>query len=776
MSSIVLCQRPRRSARTLVAIGATIAAGIGFAVVPQAPAHAAGEAVNIWLTTTNDSGGRNVTRGLQQQTATSFASSSANAGQTITIDENTKYQTFVGAGASMTDTAGYLLGSSGALSTTTRNDVMTKLFSPTSGIGLDWLRNPMGASDLARYNYSFDDMPSGQTDPNLTNFSISHDLVDILPLTKQAQQLNPSLKIMAVPWSAPAWMKDNDLFTNRGWLQSQYYPAYAQYFVKYIQAYQSNGVHIDYVSAQNEPGCCGTDSTDYASMNWNGSGLDYFDVNNLLPAFHSAGLTTKLLLLDYNWGNYSDLGSVPMGDATLRNDSLLGGIGWHGYGGDVSEQTTIHNQYPNVDAFDTEHSGGTWIANQQKEDMENIIDYTRNWGRTVTKWSLAVDQNMGPHAGGCGTCTGLITVHNGDSQSGTVDYTVEYYDMGQLTKFVKPGAYRIDSTANSTVPNVAWLNPDGSKALVAYNETTSTQSVKVVWGNESFTYNLPGSTSATFTWSGTQGSGGNTSAFSTIQAEAYSSQSGTQTETTTDTGGGQDVGYIANGDWLAYNNVDFGTGGNAVTARLASGATINGNVEIHLDSLSNPAVASIAMSPTGGWQTWTSKTAAMSTVTGVHTVYVKFTSASSGDFTNINWLTFGAGGGSSVISLRAHANGDIVTADNAGADPLIANRTTIGTWEEFDLINNADGSVSFRAHANGDIVTADNAGSSPLIANRTAIGTWEEFDLIHNADGSASFRAHANGDIVTADNAGASALIANRTAVGGWEEFDLIYD
>jgi glucosylceramidase len=160
-----------------------------------------------------------------------------------------------------------------------------------------------------------------------------------------------------------------------------------------------------------------------------------------------------------------------------------------------------------VDAYDTEHSGGTWVSNQQQEDMRNIIDYTRNWGKSVVKWSLAVDQNMGPHNGGCGTCTGLITVHNGDSRSGQVDYTVEYYDMGQLTKFVKPGAYRIDSSANSSVPNVAWRNPDGSKALIAYNDSGSTQSVKVNWGTESFTYPLPAKTSATFTWSGTQSSG-----------------------------------------------------------------------------------------------------------------------------------------------------------------------------------------------------------------------------------------------------------------------------
>jgi glucosylceramidase len=496
-----------RSRRRLAAAGAVLAAVAGAVLTVPRLAQAAGETVNIWLTTTSDSGGRTVTRGLQQQAPISFAATSAAANQTITVNENTTYQQFVGGGASFTDTAAWLMNSSGALSASTRTSVMQKLFDPNAGIGLDFLRNPMGASDLARYNYSYDDMPAGQTDPALAHFSIAHDLVDVLPLTKQARALNPGLKVMATPWSAPAWMKDNDNFINQGWLQSQYYAAYAQYFVKFIQAYQAQGVPIDYVSAQNEPTCCGAGTT-YASMNWNGSGLDYFSGTDLLPAFHAAGLSTKLLVLDYNWSNYNDLGSVPLGDAALRGDPLFGGIAWHGYGGDVSTQTTIHNQYPSVSAFDTEHSGGTWIANQQNEDMHNLIDYTRNWGRTWTKWSLAVDQNMGPHSGGCGTCTGLITVHNGDSRGGQVDYTIEYYTMGHLTKFVKPGAYRIDSTANSTVPNVAWRNPDGSKALIAYNGTSGSQSVKVVWGNQSFTYSLPAATSATFTWSGSPGSGG----------------------------------------------------------------------------------------------------------------------------------------------------------------------------------------------------------------------------------------------------------------------------
>src|ERR1700756_5179234 len=222
----VVRQRFTRRVCCLLACTAVLVGGV-LAAVP-APARAAGEAVNIWRTTTNDSAGRNVVAGLQQQAPVSFGAGNGSTGQVITVDERTKYQQFTGGGASMTDTAAYLLGSSGAISSSTQSQVMNALFSPTSGIGLDFLRNPMGASDLARYSYTYDDMPSGQTDPGLANFSIAHDLADVLPLTKQAQQLNPGLKVMGTPWTAPPWMKDSGAYS-QGWLQSQYYAAYAQY-------------------------------------------------------------------------------------------------------------------------------------------------------------------------------------------------------------------------------------------------------------------------------------------------------------------------------------------------------------------------------------------------------------------------------------------------------------------------------------------------------------------------------------------------------------------
>lgn len=499
-------RRPLRPARLLLAALLTTA---GITTLATPAAHAAGEPVTAWLTTTDDSAGRHVVRGLEPQTPFAFSAGAGGGGENITVDENTRYQTFTGGGASFTDTAAWLMNSSGALSQATRDATMRKLFSPTDGIGLSFLRNPMGASDLARSGYTYDDVPAGQTDPSLANFSLAHDLADVLPLTKQARQLNPDLTVMASPWTAPAWMKDGGSL-NGGWLKAEDYGAYASYFVKYLQSYRDQGVPVSYVTAQNEPTCC----SGYPSMSWNAGGLAYFTKSELLPKLQQAGLSTKVLAHDWNWDTYDSYAAQTVDDAAVRSHPNFGGIAWHGYGGDVTKQTTVHDQYPALDAFATEHSGGTWIADQQREDLSDIINYTRDWAKSVTKWSLAVDQNMGPHNGGCGTCTGLITVHNGDGRSGSVGYTVEYYDMGHLTKFVRPGAQRIASTASSAVPNVAWRNPDGSKALIAYNGATSAKQVTINWGAQHATYTLPARTSATFTWAGGQsGDSSRTGAF-----------------------------------------------------------------------------------------------------------------------------------------------------------------------------------------------------------------------------------------------------------------------
>jgi glucosylceramidase len=197
-----------------------------------------------------------ITRALQAQAPAMFTPGDATDGQVINVDENVTYHQFTGGGASFTDTAAWLMNSSGALSSAARAAVMTALVDPNQGIGLSFLRNPLGTSDLARMNYSYDDLAAGQTDPGMTQFCIAHDLADVLPLTKRARELNPAMTVMATPWSGPAWMKDRGVF-EQGTLKPQFYSAYAQYFVKYIQAYQAQGVPIIYVTVQNEPNCCG---------------------------------------------------------------------------------------------------------------------------------------------------------------------------------------------------------------------------------------------------------------------------------------------------------------------------------------------------------------------------------------------------------------------------------------------------------------------------------------------------------------------------------------
>ena len=498
--------RTRSGWATATAALATTIALTAVAVGDSPPASAANETVGVWLTTTSDSGGRTVTRGLQQQANTAFGPAGGSANQTITVNENTTYQQFEGGGASITDTTAYLLRG-GPVSAGTRDQVMNALFSPTAGIGLSFVRNPIGASDLSRPGMvSLDD-----TCCNLNDFGSNGYDTNVRLLTAQAKSLNPGLRVMGVPWSAPGWMKDNGRMDQMGWLKSEYYPMYAQYLVRYIQSYQAAGVPVNYLSVQNEPNCCqagNPTAMDYPGMNWNSSGLIEFTKNHVYPALRAAGITTKVLVHDWNYGDYASLSAPILADTGIRNDALFGGIAWHGYYGDPSTGTSVRNSYPAVRQFSTEHSGGTWISNQHNEDLADIVNYGRNWSSSIVKWSLALNQYMGPHNGGCGTCTGLITVQEGGSRAGQVDYTIEYYTTGHLTKFVRPGAYRIDSTANSSIPNIAWRNPDGSKALIAHNGGTSAQSLRVNWGGQSFVYQMPARTTATFTWSGTQSGGG----------------------------------------------------------------------------------------------------------------------------------------------------------------------------------------------------------------------------------------------------------------------------
>ncbi|MET7423941.1 RICIN domain-containing protein [Dactylosporangium sp. NPDC005555] len=457
------------------AAGALLATGTALVVTQASPALAATNA-GVWLTTPD--------RANQLTKKADVAFGTAGSGSTITVNPNTSYQSMVGFGASFTDSSASLVYNSSA-----RNSIMNALFNPSSGIGLSFLRQPLGASDFSLNFYTYDD---GAADPGLTRFSIAHDQSYIIPLLTQARSLNPQLSTMVVPWSAPAWMKTNGNLVG-GSLSTNYEATFADYLVRSVQAYQAAGVPVQYLSIQNEPQFS---PPGYPGMLMSASQQAAI-INNLAPKLSAAGLSTKILAWDHNWDNTSFPQQVL---ASTGNNTA--GTAWHCYGGTPSGQSTVRNAYPNKDVFFTECSGvesGNTFADSLLWQGRNLaIGATRNWAKTVTLWNMALNSNHGPVIGSCTNCMGVATV-----DGGSVTYNAEYYVLGHLAKFVKPGAVRIDSTnyGQGGIENVAFRNPDGSIVLVAVN-SGGAQNFQVSYGGSSFGYNLPGGSMATFTWPG----------------------------------------------------------------------------------------------------------------------------------------------------------------------------------------------------------------------------------------------------------------------------------
>ncbi len=625
---------------------------VGSATYTVPPQNGNGPAVSVVLTTDDQS------RKMQAQSTTNFTTASA-TGNVIYVDETPTYQPIEGFGAAFTDSAAYLLNEVAAPKSALTS-TMSDLFTRTgNGIGLSFMRTPMGASDLARTQYSYDDN-NGLADPTLANFSVAHDVADVIPIIQQARAFNPQMKLMANPWSPPGWMKTSGSMVG-GFLLSSDYTPFSNYFVKYLQAYaapaQGIGISVDYISMQNEPlflppnypgmclpasvtdtTTCGTSPTDETTA-----------IQNELAALSSAHLSTKILIYDHNWDR-PDYPQTVLADPTIQASAqVVAGTAWHGYGGTPGVMTTIQNYFPSMGNYETEHSGGTFVADQVKADFEEITQVMRNYGRAYVKWSLALDQTLGPHTGGCGNCTPIVTV---DSSTGAVTYDIEYYTLGHFSKYILPGAVRVYSSNALGMVSAAFLNTDGSKALVAFNDSASAQSFSVQWGNQSFAYTLLSLAGATFTWTGAQGSY-TTPATSQIQASSFNSTGGNnvlgdnttfglQTETTSDTNGGYDLGFSSDGDYAVYKHVDFGNGVSGVSARLACAGNCGGALEFHLGSVTGTLAASVTIPSTAGWQTWTTAAAPASSATGVHDLYVVFKAPPSGTSSlgNFNWFQF----------------------------------------------------------------------------------------------------------------------------------------
>ena len=412
----------------------------------------------------------------------------------IDVDTAITYQEMVGFGAAITDASAWLIQT--RLSPSQREELLQELFGRTNGIGLSFTRLTIGASDFSRTHYTFDDVPPGETDSRLARFSIDANRSDVLPVVKRALAINPDLRVMASPWSAPAWMKTTHSLI-KGSLRADAYPAFAEYLRRYVHAYQVEGVPMFAITLQNEP--------HFEPENYPGMRLTPMQRATLIgshvgPLFDRAGVATRILDWDHNWDEPESPLAV-LEDSSARR--YVAGVAWHCYNGDVAAQTPVHDAYPEKEVYFTECSGGQWAPNW----ADNLVWYvrtliigsTRGWAKGVLLWNLALDESHGPHLGGCGDCRGVVTI---DSRTGAVTRNEEYYALAHARRFVRPGAKRVGSTtAVDSLETDSFRNAnDGSTVLIVVNTGKLGRTFAVRSGDRSFRFALPAGAVVTLRW------------------------------------------------------------------------------------------------------------------------------------------------------------------------------------------------------------------------------------------------------------------------------------
>ena len=365
-----------------------------------------------------------------------------------------------------------------------RSKLLEDLFDPKKGIGLNYLRITIGSSDFSIGTYSYCD------NADINSFVIpQRDRDDLLPVLKMILAINPTIKIMASPWSAPAWMKQNNSMYGGSLKGSQIYPDFAEYFVRYIKAFESEGITIDAITIQNEP-MHETGGYPTMKMGWEEQNIIIRDY--LGPKFIEHNLKTKIIIWDHNF----DIAYYPI---NILNDPLtrqyVAGTGWHGYGGDASAIDAVQALHPDKDVYFTEQSGGGWNTGTRMENMfwfmkDFLMASVNRGSKNFIMWNLALNPQNGPTTttGGCQDCRGVVTIKS----DGTYFRNEEYYLLGHFSKFVRLGAKRIKITATNLPDGLtlsAFMNTDGSKVLVIMNRSGARKKYNIRCGTRKFLYN-----------------------------------------------------------------------------------------------------------------------------------------------------------------------------------------------------------------------------------------------------------------------------------------------
>ena len=405
----------------------------------------------------------------------------------LTVDLTTRYQTMDGFGAAMTESSAYLMSN---LSPIEREVLMHDLFSK-EGIGISFVRIPMGASDFALSNYSYNDIPTDQMDLDMEHFTLARDEQYVIPMLQLAKEKNPHLLLMGSPWSAPAWMKTTKTM-NGGSLMDIYHDAYALYFVRFIQGYGQRGLPIYAITPQNEPL---HQTTNYPTMYMTATQQIQF-INALGQAFESHEIDTLIIAYDHNWDQPSYPNTI-LGNPLSRD--YTAGSAFHCYAGSVTQQLTTKRIYPDKDIWFTECSGGRWATNFSSNiswNMENVFIGSINaFSKSVLLWNLALDEQDGPTNGGCSNCRGVVTIH----PDGTYTRNEEYYMIGHFSKFVNRGAVRVETESNNqNLLITAFENTDGQIVVVVHNKANTSLTFNLAIQGSNQNYMITGRTTVSF--------------------------------------------------------------------------------------------------------------------------------------------------------------------------------------------------------------------------------------------------------------------------------------
>jgi O-glycosyl hydrolase len=402
----------------------------------------------------------------------------------ITIDPDKTFQSIVGMGSSFEHATCHNLS---LLPAEKRSEIIRKLVHPEDGIGMNLMRVCIGAPDfIEEPYYSYNDLPDGETDPDLNEFSIEKDRGYLLPILKEALAVNPDLLYFASPWSPPGWMKTTGSM-NGGKLKEEWYAVYAPYLVKFLQAYQAEGLPMYAITPQNEPAHV---DPNYPTTLWTGEEERDFIRDHFGPALRGAGFETLIWCWDHNF-NRLEFPRAILSDPQAAQ--YVDGTGFHHYEGSVDAMTELHNEFPDKHIYFTE--GSTF----KTRGALRIISFFRNWARSYNAWVIMLDQDRKPNRGPHSASQTCIELNTNDL---SVTYNFDYYMYGQFMKFVQRGAKRVESTDldSRRLGNVAFLNPDGTLALIVANASSSEQEFGVTCGDRTFRLLVPKQTVVTARW------------------------------------------------------------------------------------------------------------------------------------------------------------------------------------------------------------------------------------------------------------------------------------